>query len=109
MAQASMSPTEVEKITTAPTAASELQGETFIKGVPEEQGDEYANVGSEAPKGQLRRSFKTRHVQMIALGANIGSGVYVSSGKVSKQISCSVELGLIISCRLFVMVQLLAC
>ena len=74
---------DMEKIAAASARPSgEIQGEVF-KSAPEEQGDEYANTGNEAPKGKLRRSFKTRHIQMIALGANIGSGIYVSSGKVS--------------------------
>ncbi|KAJ9149467.1 General amino acid permease [Pleurostoma richardsiae] len=76
-----MAENDVEKIATAPARSSgEMQGEV-LKAVPQEQGEEYATARGEAPKGKLRRSFKTRHVQMIALGANIGSGIYVSSGK----------------------------
>ena len=56
---------------------------------PKEQGDEYARDDADGrpvvPQGKLKRTFSTRHVQMIALGANIGSGVYVSSGKVRQQ------------------------
>ncbi|EPE02144.1 aat family amino acid transporter [Ophiostoma piceae UAMH 11346] len=70
-----------DDIAMAPTRDSgEVPGEMLKTGQPLEQGDEYANNGASAPQGQLRRSFRTRHVQMIALGANIGSGVYVSSG-----------------------------
>ena len=50
--------------------------------IPEEEGDEYAGETMGVAKGALRRTFKTRHVQMVALGANIGSGIYISSGKV---------------------------
>lgn len=48
-----------------------------------ETGDEYPGPSTGIPRGQLRRRFRTRHIQMIALGANIGSGVYIASGKVS--------------------------
>ena len=45
---------------------------------------EYVNE-SAAPtnSGQLHRKFKARHVQMIALAGNIGSGVFISIGAVS--------------------------
>lgn len=33
-------------------------------------------------KGELRRAFKSRHIQMIVMGGCIGSGLFVSSGKV---------------------------
>jgi amino acid transporter len=73
---------EIEK-TVSPTVDPNQDFEAGqLKAVPAEQGEEYAGTSSGDPKGQLRRKFKTRHVQMIALGANIGSGVYVSSGKV---------------------------
>ena len=79
--------TENEKVMT-PTVESGGDNELGtgsvhdIDKIPQERGDEYAGAASGENKGQLRRSFKTRHVQMIALGANIGSGVYVSIGKV---------------------------
>ena len=43
---------------------------------------EYAGEPERFNRGDLQRNFKARHVQMIALGANIGSGVLISSGKV---------------------------
>ncbi|EXJ86924.1 hypothetical protein A1O3_03878 [Capronia epimyces CBS 606.96] len=70
----------IEK-TAAPTVQSADSELGQLKAIPLEDGNEYAGTSGSAPKGQLRRKFKTRHVQMIALGANIGSGVYVSSGK----------------------------
>lgn len=44
---------------------------------------EYAGEPDSMHRGYLHRNFKARHIQMIALGANIGSGVMISSGKVS--------------------------
>lgn len=32
--------------------------------------------------GELKRTFKTRHIQMICLGGCIGSGIFISTGKV---------------------------
>ncbi|KAI0130411.1 amino acid permease-domain-containing protein [Xylariales sp. AK1849] len=71
-----------------------------LPAVPAEQGDEYAGqtgLGEAVvPKGQLKRTFTTRHVQMIALGANIGSGVYISSGKALRYGSAP---GMLIGCK----------
>jgi amino acid permease len=47
---------------------------------------EYAGEPESMHRGYLHRNFKARHVQMIALGANIGSGVLISSGKVSGRV-----------------------
>lgn len=46
---------------------------------------EYTNETAKGvePTGQLHRKFKARHVQMIALAGNIGSGVFISIGAVS--------------------------
>ncbi|CAM1508667.1 Fc.00g055150.m01.CDS01 [Cosmosporella sp. VM-42] len=97
---------DIEKIAAAPARASgEVQGEVF-KSTTEEQGDEYANTGGEVPKGKLRRSFKTRHIQMIALGANIGSGIYISSGKALRYGSAPgmlIGYGLICTMAMFMM------
>jgi len=47
---------------------------------------EYAGQSEAAAnQGQLHRKFKARHVQMIALAGNIGSGVFISLGAVSIQ------------------------
>lgn len=32
--------------------------------------------------GELKRTFKARHIQMICLGGCIGSGIFISTGKV---------------------------
>ena len=32
--------------------------------------------------GELRWTFKARHIQMICLGGCIGSGIFISTGKV---------------------------
>ncbi|KAK9424555.1 putative aat family amino acid transporter protein [Seiridium unicorne] len=82
-----------------------------VTAVPAEQGDEYAAKevsGGETvvPKGQLKRSFSTRHVQMIALGANIGSGVYISSGKALRYGSAPgmlIGYGLVCTMAMFMM------
>jgi hypothetical protein len=46
---------------------------------------EYTNETAKGvePTGHLHRKFKARHVQMIALAGNIGSGVFISIGAVS--------------------------
>ena len=31
-------------------------------------------------QGEMKRSLKTRHVSMIALGGSIGTGLFVASG-----------------------------
>lgn len=36
-------------------------------------GEEYA--------GKYRRSFRSRHIQIVTLGSNIGSGLFISTGK----------------------------
>ncbi|CDK27986.1 unnamed protein product [Kuraishia capsulata CBS 1993] len=38
-------------------------------------------IGEIEGQGKLRRSFKTRHIQIVALGSNIGSGIFISTGK----------------------------
>lgn len=72
---------DIEKTLASPTVEMDFYEKDAV---PVERGDEYAGTGNVAgtDQGKLRRSFGTRHVQMIALGANIGSGVYISSGKV---------------------------
>ncbi|KAF7547459.1 hypothetical protein G7046_g8997 [Stylonectria norvegica] len=101
---------DIEKIAVVPVRNSgEVQGE-ILKAPPAEQGDEYANSSGngngQVPQGKLRRSFKTRHVQMIALGANIGSGIYVSSGKALRYGSAPgmlIGYGLICTMAMFMM------
>jgi amino acid transporter len=34
--------------------------------------------------GELKRTFKARHIQMICLGGCIGSGIFISTGKVGR-------------------------
>lgn len=43
---------------------------------------EYPNEDIKAQKGELHRTFKARHIQMICLGGCIGSGIFISTGKV---------------------------
>ncbi|KAG7881977.1 hypothetical protein KL937_000548 [Ogataea polymorpha] len=38
-------------------------------------------IGEIEGSGKYRRSFKTRHIQIVALGSNIGSGIFISTGK----------------------------
>lgn len=44
---------------------------------------EYPNEDVKPQKGELHRTFKARHIQMICLGGCIGSGIFISTGKVS--------------------------
>ena len=38
-------------------------------------------IGEKEGQGQFKRSFKTRHIQIVTLGSNIGSGIFISTGK----------------------------
>ena len=42
---------------------------------------EYAAEAADAHHGELHRAFKARHIQMIGLGGNVGSGLFISTGK----------------------------
>jgi hypothetical protein len=44
---------------------------------------EYPGDTVKEHKGELRRVFKARHIQMIVMGGCIGSGLFVSTGKAS--------------------------
>jgi amino acid transporter len=39
------------------------------------------NHGERQEFGQYRRSLVSRHIQIVALGSNIGSGLFISTGK----------------------------
>ncbi|KAH3667942.1 hypothetical protein OGAPHI_001696 [Ogataea philodendri] len=43
--------------------------------------EEGAVIGEIEGKGKFRRSFSTRHIQIVTLGSNIGSGIFISTGK----------------------------
>lgn len=43
--------------------------------------DETANRRGDDYMGQYRRSFRSRHIQIVTLGSNIGSGLFISTGK----------------------------
>ncbi|KAF4121705.1 hypothetical protein GMORB2_1544 [Geosmithia morbida] len=101
---------DIEKVSAVVSrhTSDEANGEVLKTTIPIEQGEEYAVAGARqvAPCGQLRRTFGTRHMQMIALGANIGSGIYISSGKALRYGSASgmlIGYGLICIMALFMM------
>ncbi|KUJ06915.1 AAT family amino acid transporter [Mollisia scopiformis] len=55
-----------------------------VAGVPTvEYGQvlEYPNEDVKEHRGDLHRTFKARHIQMICLGGCIGSGIFISTGK----------------------------
>ncbi|EXJ94533.1 hypothetical protein A1O1_02929 [Capronia coronata CBS 617.96] len=43
--------------------------------------DETTNRHGEGYMGQYRRTFRSRHIQIVTLGSNIGSGLFISTGK----------------------------
>ncbi|KAL2834228.1 amino acid permease/ SLC12A domain-containing protein [Aspergillus cavernicola] len=48
---------------------------------PIEPDEENANRRGEAYMGKYKRSFLSRHIQIVTLGSNIGSGLFISTGK----------------------------
>lgn len=73
-----MEKTTSAKATSVPTSSVE-HGVGIVGPAREYVNESAAAVNS----GQLHRKFKARHVQMIALAGNIGSGVFISIGAVS--------------------------
>lgn len=67
------------KATSVPNSDSVDKGVGNVAPVQEYPGESEAATN----QGQLHRKFKARHVQMIALAGNIGSGVFISLGAVS--------------------------
>jgi amino acid transporter len=91
---------DVEKRTSAteksvPAASSSSEDGVVVGNVG--AVGEYTNETTKGvePTGHLHRKFKARHVQMIALAGNIGSGVFISIGAVSND-SRQVEIFLTI-------------
>ena len=41
----------------------------------------YQNTNSSQEKGDLQRSLSNRHLQLIAIGGAIGTGLFMGSGK----------------------------
>lgn len=39
------------------------------------------NRNGEENLGKYRRTFLSRHIQIVTLGSNIGSGIFISTGK----------------------------
>lgn len=64
--------------------ASSLKADSIKEGDVFGADAEYAGESSAAHHGELKRNFKPRHMAMISLGGCLGSGVFVSSGKVSR-------------------------
>lgn len=52
-----------------------------ISPVPDGKEGEPDNRHGEAHMGKYRRSFRSRHIQILSLGSNIGSGLFISTGK----------------------------
>lgn len=42
---------------------------------------DYSGEPTSSHRGELHRTFKARHIQMITLGGCIGSGLFISTGK----------------------------
>ena len=60
------------------SADSKKHGETYsilesVEETDNRQGDGYL--------GKYRRSFRSRHVQILSFGSNVGSGIFISTGK----------------------------
>lgn len=43
--------------------------------------EEEANTRGTVYMGKYRRTFLSRHIQIVTLGSNIGSGLFISTGK----------------------------
>jgi amino acid transporter len=67
-----------------------LTSDTSTAGVPAVEYGQVIDYPAETGMGNsrnLRRTFKARHIQMICLGGCIGSGIFISTGKVNCYLS----------------------
>ncbi|KAL2438533.1 Amino-acid permease GAP3 [Exophiala dermatitidis] len=68
-----------KEISTGPITEVSSQDEDKLGTV--ESFDETANRRGDQYMGKYRRSFRSRHIQIVTLGSNIGSGLFISTGK----------------------------
>lgn len=70
---------ESKEISTGPITEVSSQDEDKLGTV--ESFEETANRHGDQFMGKYRRSFRSRHIQIVTLGSNIGSGLFISTGK----------------------------
>lgn len=66
------------KEATRPMTNVSSEEEKAVEMYPQE---EEANSRGNQYMGQYRRTFLSRHIQIVTLGSNIGSGLFISTGK----------------------------
>ena len=66
------------------------------------------NYGSSATEGELQRSLSNRHLQLIAIGCAIGTGLFMGSGKTISLAGPSILIiYMIIGCMVFLVMRAL--